>query len=433
MKHPFAYETVERKYTYVLGIAMVVFEKGEPTKRQEEYLKKLVKDMELYDEELDKVLEVARQYQAIKDKVVSVLDTQDKKYCFLMDLYSMLDGTSETDQELLIAIDPAIKFLDITQSEFNYIKQAHRRRLDYQNKYYLEEISKEYKGNQYDLEEDSLECYASDENCILQEECILQKGEELIITKSYKVSGNIKVLKGAKLIFNEAQVEISASIQIEEGYLEIRNSNFKSNKELRGVMFVIMDTTVHIENSHFDGNDATGIWCHINGELFIENSTFTNTANRSCLTLWDCQARIKTSYFAGCRSEKSSGGAIYTNSNLEVLGTSFKDCSAYNGGAIYRFADLIPWVKEDIVTGVDVKKRYREENKMITLFGSKIDFIPIPKSFKRIAYPLILCDNQFLYCKAYKRGIVCAYESQVIINKKNIFSRCEGQNIYYYE
>ncbi len=316
--------------------------------------------------------------------------------------------------------------------EYDLINQAYIR-LEYRSKQCLEEIDKKCEADQVFLGEELLKYFTSDEVCILQEERVLQNGEELMITKTCKIVGAIKVLKGGRLIFSDAEVEIHAQVHVEGGCLEIKDSKFKSSKSMCGYMFVIMDTTVSIERSSFDGNDTTGIWCHINGELFIENCTFTNTAKRSCLTLWECSARIKVSRFTACRSEKSSGGAIYTNSNLEVLESCFENCSAYKGAAIYRFAAVIPWVgksKGQIAKG---RHYHKEESKMFELFGRKIDFIPRPKSFKRIAYPIILRHNQFLNCNAYKSGIVCAYKLHVVINEENTFSGCEGQNIYYYE
>lgn len=432
MKHPFAQETAEKKYAYVMGIAMVVFENGEINTKQEDYLKRLINDIGLTYKDLNKILGVARHYQTIKDKVINVLDTPYKKHCFLMELYSMLYQTGYEDKKLAKEIHQFVELLNITEPGYDIVKQVYMNWI-YKNKLYLAEISKKCEEERVFLGEEVFNYFTADESFILQEERVLLKGEELIITKSYKIVGAIKVLEGARLIFDEAQAEIHVPIQVEGGYLEIKNSFFKVSTAMHSAMFNIVNAHVHIVGSGFDGNNATGIWYHAGGELFIENSTFTNTSNRPCITLWECLTSIKRCHFTKCRAEKNSGGALYTNSNLEVLESSFEACSAYEGAAIYRFASVIPWIQEDNSKTLHIAKKQTEESKMIKLFGKKIDFIPIPKSFKHIAYPIILRRNTFLNCETYKSGIVCAYKQQIIIDEKNIFVKCIGQHIGYYE
>lgn len=431
MKHPFAHEVFEKKYTYVLGIAMVILENGKLTIKQVEYLRKLSKSIDLKSGDLNKILKVAKQYQMIKDKVISILDTPYKKYCFLMELCILFVEAATADEKWIETIDPLTKHLNMTLSEFNEGKEIYRR-LVYSDQGNNEEGSLK-KRAATSLLQDKVKKYLTLENSSTsQGACILKKGEELIITKDYKVVGMIKVLKGARLIFREAYIEIEAPIHVEGGYLEIKNAAFRSSKAMTQAMFLVKEARVSIENSQFDGNDTTGVWCHIGGELFIEGSLFKNTQNRSCLMLWDCQARIKATHFIKCKSEENSGGAIYTNSNLEVSESLFEECKAHNGAAIYRFAHVIPWVKSKTVGISQAKMKYKEDQ-MLQLFGEGIDYLPVPKSFKRIAYPIILRYNRFLNCRPCKTGIICAYKSQVVINQENIFDKCVGKNIYYYE
>jgi len=444
MKHPFAQEAIEKKYAYVISVAMVVFENGEVNEKQEAYLKKLVRDIGLKDEDLNKILKIAGHYQRVKNKVISVLDTPYKKYCFLMELYNMFYETNEKDKNLIKGITEFAELLNIKETEIDSVKQVYLA-LGSKHKQYLAEMTKRFEIEQSFLGEELLEYFTSEESFslhakeilhgkkILQQERVLQKGEELIITKAYQIMGQLKVLKGARLIFDGAQVEMHATIQVEGGYLEIKNSSFKVNKEMNSAAFLIKNAIVHIQDSKFDGNGMTGIWCHIDGELFIQESIFLNTSNRPGITLWDCPANIKKSQFIGCKAETNNGGAIYTNSNLEVLESTFENCRAYRGAAIYRCASIIPWVKEEVIKTSISRTRQNEESKMLQVFGQKINFTPIPKSFNRIAYPIILRHNKFLNCKGYKMGVVCAYKSQVIINEENIFDKCEGQSIYYYE
>ncbi|MDF2594121.1 MAG: hypothetical protein K0R69_462 [Clostridia bacterium] len=433
MKHPFAEEVVESKYIYMMGIVMVIFENGEIGVRQKAYLTHLAEEIGLTLKDLKKILEFVKKYQTVREKVVGVLNTPYKKHYFLMEIYNMLYETSESQNEIAAKeIGQLAQLLEITQQELNLIQKAYSD-LNDKNEAYLEDIGKSYKREQFFLEDKITDIFSTDKGIVLKEERILKKGEELVITETYKIEGGIKVQEGATLVFDSAKVELLAPIRVEGGTLEIRNSYFKAHKKMTHVMFIIMDTVVHIENTSFDGNQATGIWCQANGELFVEKTYFKHTAYKPCMMLWECEAHIKTSHFLDCKAEENNGGAIYTNSNLEITESSFEACRAYKGAAIYRFAAVIPWVKAAVDKGVRTKKRHTEDSQMLKLFGKRIDFIPIPKSFNRIAYPIILRNNQFTHCKTYEMGIVCAYHSQIVINDNNSFEHCEGQLIYYYK
>ena len=444
MKHPFAEEILEKKYAYVIGVAMVVLENGELSEKQENYLKKLINNMGLTEEDLNKVLKFARQYQAVKNKVIHALDTPYKKYCFLMELYHLFYETNEEDKTFIKAINHYAELLEVNAPELNSIRQAYVK-LGSQQKSYLELLDRNYKKEEIFLGKELLEYFTAGEHLgwheqskleeeitWLKKEKILKKGEELIFTKACKISSPLKVMEGARLIFSNAEVEIHACIQIEGGYLEIRNTQFKVDEAIDSAAFVIMNTNVRIENSSFNGGSKTGIWCQINGELCVKQCTFANTVYRPCLTLWECPAIIKESYFNSCRGEMS-GGAVYTNSNIEVLESVFEDCSAPRGAAIYRLASVIPWVETDDAKSALLRSRNEEHSKFFGIFGQKINFVPIPKTFQRIAYPIILKKNLFKSCKSHEMGVVCAYKSQVIINEGNRFEGCEPQSVYYYE
>ena len=127
MKHPFAHEVFEKKYTYVLGIAMVILENGKLTIKQLEYLRKLSKSIDLKSGDLNKILKVAKQYQMIKDTVISILDTPYKKYCFLMELCILFVEAANADEKWIETIDPLTKHLNMTLSEFNEGKEIYRR------------------------------------------------------------------------------------------------------------------------------------------------------------------------------------------------------------------------------------------------------------------------------------------------------------------
>lgn len=432
MKHPFAEEVIEKKRAYVIGVAIVVLENGEVTKKQEKYLEKLVANLELEHEELETILKVAKGYQAVKTTVLNLLDTPYKKNCFLMELYSLFYQTSDDNPKLVKGILEFAKLLEISTPESDLVKEVYKQ-LVYKNKIYLSQIGKRCKKEQVFLGKDMLKYFSEDEDFILQEERVLTNGEELIITKPYKISGVLKVLKGARLIFKGSKVELHAPIQVEGGFLEIENTQFKAHSDMGNYMFIITDSEVHIRTSHFDGNGTTGIWCQVNGALDIEKSYFTHTANRSCISLWECQTHIEGSHFIGCEAQENNGGAIFTNSNLEVVTTFFEGCKAYKGAAIYRQVTTIPWVTDKQPEKSYTRKHKKEENKMLSLFGKKVDFIPIPKKISSIAYQLILKQNQFWRCDAVKQGIICAYKTQVIIDEKNSFEECEGKNFYIYE
>ncbi len=432
MKHPFAKEPIEKKYTYVLGIAMVAFENGKIDSKQKIYLNKLIQDIELTNQDLDSILKLARQYQIIKNKVVSVLDTPQKKYCFLMELYSMFHCTKEEPYQWMDGIEQFTRLLDITETEHNRIKQSYKM-IEHKNKKYFENIDRKYDDEEHFLGNLTTDKRLEETSITEIKEVTLEKGDTLHITKDCKITEIIRVLEGASLSFEDVQVEMHAPIQVKGGRLSIKNTLFKCSGMLKNTMFVVEHTNVSITNSSFDGNSTTSIWCQTGGELLVADSIFTQTAYRPAIALWDCPASIKDSMFRECKAENSSGGAIYTNSNIEVTGCQFEACSAYKGAVLYRFAAIIPWVGDFKEQNSCTKGKAEKDNGMVKIFGKRVSYIPIPKSFKRISYPVVLKNNHFVDCKGYRMGVICAYKSQVVINEKNTFDKCDGQEICYYE
>lgn len=423
MKHPFAKESAEKRYAYVLGVAIVAIENGDITPKKQQYLEKLIQDLVLEPQTIEKILITARRYQLIKQKITSALDDTNKKYCFLMDIYNMYYQCQEYSQQLVGGIEKLNDLLEMTNIQSQLIKQMYGA-LVHQNKWYLSNVNKQCEEDEIFLGEEVLKYFAQDETLILEKERVIQKGEELRITKNCKIVEMIRVLEGAKIIFDKAIVDIYAPIEIRGGTIEIKNSDIYVKSKMQNYLFLVENTKAFIENSKLDGNSNTGIWCQANGELTVVNSIFQNTSNRPAIYLWECQAIIKQSQFIKCIADKCAGGAVYTNSNLAIYDTTFDECSAYKGAAIYQMATTIPFVENKQKEVVEPVKK---------LFGRRINYIPIPKTLQTIPYSLVLQRNIFYRCKSQKQGVVCMYQSYTIKNEENNFKECIGRKIGFYE
>jgi hypothetical protein len=440
MRHPFAGEPIKKKYAYMIGIVIAALEKGEIKEKQEAYLKGLADMIELSNDDLEKIIQVGNQYQNLKEDIISVLDTSYKKYCFLTDLYQMLYEKESTMEDFIEDARYFEKKLCITEDELKEIQQIYNLQvyekevLSQRTKVFLEYEPPSQEKEAF-LEESSLVEEKVEKKILEMEErketqqkteCIIADGESLCIEGDYFLTQNIYVLKGGKLVFREANVEVfKGNIIVEEGELYIDNSSFKVQEEIGTPLFHVMESSIKIMTSNFDANRKAHLWVQTGGFLEACECTFQNTVEKSAVMIWDCPSHFKQTIFKRCKASETAGGAVYTNSNIAFEGCQFIECEAYKGAAIFRFASTIVWAS--------LKGEKTTKEPFINLFGQKVDFIPIPKQLSSIPYPLILKDNRFYKCKPIKEGVVCAYKEQVILQQNNVFEKCSRSKIAYYE
>lgn len=356
------------------------------------------------------------------------LDTPYKKYYFLMELYQLFNQESTLKIDELEGITRLLDEDFLTPKELEEIRQM-QLMLDEKNHLNVESLNEQLANSQKFFGERQLNHKLQ---VVLYEipEKTVRAGEVFKIDKPSKIVGLIKVKQGGKLVIENTYVEMNAPIQLTKGALVITRATIKAGTDLTAYMFQIEEAKIELVESEFDGNDTASIWEQSYGELQIKACKFYNTVRKPCIYLWECSAIIRKSSFISCRNEESNGGAICTNKNLEITSSTFKNCYALKGAAIYRMATSIPWVpKEEKKIG----RRKREEDKLIKLFGHKIDYIPYLRSMQLVPYHLMLKENNFIECKATRQGIVCLYETQSLVNKNNQFEKCEGQNIMRYD
>ena len=434
MNHPLGEATIDVRCAYVVGIVLLAMQQKEINQEQKKYIMGLVNKIGLDETYLAKIWEVGKNSGTTLDNALKSLYKEEYQYCFLIEVYNFIYKTLEYGNYLITTFYGIAKYFNMSKQKVSKLEELCSA-LVVKN---VNRVNKCYKVCMEEgvlVKESNIAYFLENEHFKLLKEQVLQNGEVLIINKEYHVKGIIKVLEGAKLIFDHANVILEGQIQVDKGSIEIRDSFFKNNGEESNYMLVIHDTNLRIERSAFDGTNLAGVLYHSEGDLRIYNSVFENTYNNSAISLWNTNCIIKDTEFRKCNvGRASNGGAIYTNKNLQVTDCLFEDCFAYMGAAIYRIATSIPVA----VTGQrEIKGRHTDEKQgnevMLKMFSNRVDFIPMPKNIQLVRYSMILEGNRFINCKACQKGIVSLYKNHTLINKANTFKNCQEPNVYQYE
>lgn len=428
MKHPFATECLDKKCAYVLGIIVMAQRNNKLTNKQRIYIRKIFEEIALPVSYEDKLFRLADRYLSIESKMKDTLDTPYKKYYFLMELYQLFNQENTLEINLLDKIGGVLDNSFLTPEELEEVRQI-QLTLDKENHHYIEVLNEKLVSEQKFLGEIELS-HRLQATLVEISDKVIRKDEVFKIDKPSKIVGLIKVEQGGKLIIDNTYVEVIKPIQLAKGELIITKATITAGVNLTTYMFQIEEAKIELVESKFDGNDSGSIWQQSQGELQIRECKFCNTVGKPCINLWECSAIIRKSRFINCRNEESNGGAVCTNKNLEITSSTFESCCALKGAAIYRMTTSIPWIPNgEKKTG----KRKTEEDKLMKLFGHRIDYIPCIKGMPLVPFHLVLKENTFVECKATRQGIVCLYTAHSLVNKNNQFEKCEGQNIMRYD
>lgn len=336
--HPLYFESYDFKVLY--SAAIFLFAKLNKTinpLNNFELERLFIKGFSFNPKDISNVIKTAN--ESIKDidtKINSILDTPNKKYLFIMDLFNISNRNEEltTQENEFISIFCSI--LSIQEDEKvilnNFIKAAHK--ID---KVKCIEIYETMLYIKIPFSISELKYYIPDIEYItlITNNDIIQTSQINLIDNC-EIKEDIIIGKDKNLVIINAVVVMKGMIIVDGGSVTIINSHIinkiPNNKTLIDIRYY---SKVNISNTVFDCMNTGGVINQNNGILTIKDSKIYNTTRMSAIRFWGELVNIKNCKFNNCFSTKDGGALNIKNGKVFIENTVFKNCEAKSGGAVF--------------------------------------------------------------------------------------------------
>lgn len=336
-RHPLYFEDENNKIIYISVVLMFAqLNKTINPLNNYEFNRLMLKGLGLNPDKMSRIMAGTNNKESIIDSLTTLLDTKNKKYIFLLDIFNVGIRSKGYSEEEKQAIDIYSKLLSISNQE----------------KYMLEEFILNSFVNNDDkcvkifenMLEFSMDISMSELKYFLPsikyvdviDDRIVYDGEQLEITHDCKVMGNIRVLSGGKLVIRDANMKIYGTIIVDSAYVDIESSSITyMGSENKVLLSVNSDSSIVINKATFNGSNRSGVIYQFGGNLKISKSSINNTNVYSAIYFNGNNAIISKCEFINCCVQKN-GAAIYKKSGrVNVSQCSFVNCKAIYGGAIF--------------------------------------------------------------------------------------------------
>lgn len=349
------------RYLYCFGLGVLACGSMKALTEIRKYLDLTVDSMLLHSNYKDKIIvDINNNFDYKINDVFEVLNNKEKQYCFTADLYKIGNQSLWAQSFCEGIIETYLQVFGFTKEERRFFKefiefaerQEKERAMEQYQLFLNEGYQISYKLIQYMYPDFLME--------EVLENLILEKGSKRILDKPTVIKGNLIVRNGASLIIDGAVIKIEGAFFVQNGKINIKNSEIICTGCKEEYIFQLRDTSsVQIEDTKIDANFFAGIIKQDSGYLVLNNNTLQNSRNKRAInfagkslvmngvTLQDCldggicnladsEVSIDDCSFYHCVAEQ--GGAIYSDSfeNVSISNCSFVNCSAkYIGGAVY--------------------------------------------------------------------------------------------------
>lgn len=359
--HPYAYMNNTFKYLYCFGLGVLSCGHMKAMTETTKDFRLLLERIRLHKNYHEKIIvDINNNFNYKINDVFAILDTKDKQYTFLADLFKLsahsLWSMSYCEQvrDVYMNIfelekEERVFFEEfMNASEKKNIELARKRYEEFQKKGYIVR----YQLLKYMYPEFLLEEKYTD--------ILLENGEHFLIDKQATIHGNIVVTNGSSLEIDGSIFKINGSITVDGARIRIKKSDlFVLSSTKNNLINITNSAVVIIDDCTIDCNYNCGIVEQNCGQLLINNSKLLHTDKEYAIlfsgqslmmngvTMENCLCggiRIfqeATWYIDDCRFYHmfaQHGGAIFSDSLYDgtVSNSNFIDCKAkYIGGAIY--------------------------------------------------------------------------------------------------
>lgn len=332
--HPYAYYDNKFKYTYCFGVGVITYGSIRSTAETKKYFGEFLECIMLHHNLREKLIQdITNHFDYKINDVFALLDTKEKQYIFIADLYriGVKSVWAQTYTDSVIEI--YMKVFRFTREEKEFfcsfselaVKKNKEEAQKCYRKFEQEGFYVSYKILKYMFPSFTLhEVYNN---------LVLDNGEKMFFDKPISVHGDIIVKNGASLELDGAKLNIHGSIIIDDGRISIKRSqiivegcNTEYFMEIHNVAILL------IEDSEINCNYWAGFLKQEKGYLFINNSQIEKTSFARAIHFDGHTMEMNGSNMRECRG---GGISLYNYSVMNIDDCDFSSCFADHGGAVY--------------------------------------------------------------------------------------------------
>lgn len=333
LSHPFVHSSELFRKTYCFGIGILCLGHMNAIEELESFFYLLLSKLGLPASCRDLIIpDINHNLDYRMDTVLQTLDTKEKQYGFVIDLYLASHHARLSlpyCQEIILGFEQAFHFSGKERDFFSFFMDCARNAQpeNAQTSYQL--FAKEGHVIPYNLLKyafpalDLLESY---------EGLFLTHGEHFIIDKNCQIHGDITISNGSSLTLLDASITMDGAITIKNGFLDILRTEIHVTDCHKDFFLTCLNSAGLCANQLLlHGNGNSGLLSMNEGSLSLQDCTFMDSSRQPALSFSGHTLTVSDCLFQNCQK----GGIVLSGrSNANISQSAFQDCVSDYGGAI---------------------------------------------------------------------------------------------------
>lgn len=359
--HPFARRDNQFKYVYCFGLGVMSMGHMKAITETQDYFNEVLEWIQLPQMQRQKILiDINNHFERRVDEVFSTIRNKEDQYCFIMDLYRILNLTSWGNEYCSQVLEEYLQVFQFSAIERIFFQE-------FSNAAYDRDLERGRKAclcfseEGYTIRYDFLTWFFPD--FFMEEEFdgfTISAGKTVILDKPSVVRGDIIVERGGSLLIQGAVLKMEGCIRVQGGRLKMDHGEIQVLACSAPYWLMLKDTAVvTIVDTVIDCQGRCGVLTQNTGRLIVEDSWFRRTAGACALVFSGQNVKLLHSRFHQGKSglveikgaaqakiekcdfkagEAEYGGGIYSESigDVAILQCTFSECKAkYLGSAVY--------------------------------------------------------------------------------------------------
>ena len=332
--HPFWKREYSFKYLYGFGLATMSMGHMKAITETKEYFESFLRAIRLTEEDgANLFLDINNHFEERIDEVFSLFRSKEEQYCFVLDLYSVMDLTSWAREYCQNVLEDYLQVFQLSSPERRFFEEFNRCRCKGDVRGAREALHM-FEMEGYDIRYDFLTWFYPEFSC--KEEygdLLVAAGATVRLDKPAIIKGNILVEKGGSLLLHGTELEMWGKILVKGGRLQVDHAVVQIFSCSSDYWLDVREASVvSIIDTRIDCKFHCGAIRQMMGQLIIEDSFFQNTDKGRGVAFSGAALHMVRSTCTSCRQGAVS---ITGSAGADIAHCSFLETQAEYGGAVY--------------------------------------------------------------------------------------------------
>ncbi len=333
VNHPFADRSIGFRYLYAYGIGVMALGSMKSITELSDQFQFFLECLALPKEQRDKILvDLNNNFEFRLSETIKVLRTKEVQYCFMLDLYQLYSLAVWSEEYCDKVMENYRQIFHMSEAEISFFGRFHEAVMK-KDVLYAGTLYREFRKSGFDIRYKTLKYFFPEfKESDTYKDITVALGKTMLIDKPTTIKGDIRVERGASLLFTDADVVIEGSIYVDGGRVRISHSTIQVSACEKEFFLELKDVAVmQIEYSTIDCKNSCGFLKQNSGRLLAHETEFWHSANARMIEFTGTHAR-----FLNCSFIKAELGFLFASAaaSLEITHCDFSDSEAEYGAAI---------------------------------------------------------------------------------------------------